>query len=293
MDSFAYVKKKVKKQLNITHLISTFYYKCPDNFCFDGEIHGYWEFIYVDQGRVLITADQQQYLLHAGELAFHRPNEFHAVQAVENVNSNFIVAAFGCTSSCMKYFEKKILNLNSFERQCLYKAVEYAAQIMPDGGPVKCQDEALISEPFGAMQLWQTNLEQMLLSLHSRGDSVKMQSRIDTYMHQVACTEMAELVKHYLEDHLNRKVTLQEIAQHLCCSVPQINKLFHKQYGRGIIDYFIDLKIGEAKRLIREGKYNFTQISIMLGYDNFSYFSRVFKERTHMTMTECARSIGR
>jgi len=293
MDSFDYVKERVKKQLNITHLISTFYYKCPDNFCFDGEVHGYWEFIYVDKGRMLITADQQQYLLNAGELAFHRPNEFHAVQALENVNSNFIVAAFSCKSACMKYFEKKILSLNSFERQCLYKAVEYAAMIMPDGGPVGSEASDSISNVFGALQLWQSNLEQMLLSLHSRGDSVRMQSRIDTYMHQNACTQMAELVKIYLEEHLDQMLTLQKIAQDLCCSIPQMNKLFHKQYGRGIIDYFIDLKISEAKRLIKEGKYNFTQISARLGYDNFSYFSRMFKERTNMTMTECARSIGR
>lgn len=293
MDTIAYRRENVKKQLHITHIISTFYYKSPNNFCFDGEVHDYWEFIYVDKGSMLITADQQQYLLNAGELAFHQPKEFHAVHGCKTVNSNFIVAAFVCKSPCMKYFERKILNLNSFERQCLYKAVEYAASILPDGGPVRKESDYACAAPFGAMQLWQGNLEQMLLSLYNRKNGVKMQTRIDTYMHQTACSQMAEMVKGYLENHLNQTLTLQEIAQALCCSVPQMKKLFHQQYHRGIIDYFIDLKIDEARRLIKEGNYNFTQIGAMLGYENFSYFSKLFKERTGMTMTECARSIGR
>ena len=36
------------KELNISHLISLFYYKSPRNFLFEGESHDFWEFIYID-----------------------------------------------------------------------------------------------------------------------------------------------------------------------------------------------------------------------------------------------------
>lgn len=293
MDTFAYSKEKIIKQINITHIISTFYYKSPKTFSFEGEKHDYWEFIYVDKGRLLISADHQEYILNAGELAFHCPNEFHAVYACENINTNFIVSAFVCKNSCMKYFEKKILNLNTFERQCLYKAVDYAASFLPEGLPIEDDSSEVCDPPFGAMQLWQSSIEQMLVSIYLRGDSMKRQTRIDTYMHQNTCNQMAERVKEYLEGHLDQMLTLPEIANALCCSVSQMKKLFHQQYKQGIIDYFIDLKISEAKRMIKEGEYNFTQIASLLGYDNFSYFSKLFKTRTDMTMTECARSIGK
>ena len=50
-------------------------------------------------------------------------------------------------------------------------------------------------------------------------------------------------------------------------------------------DYFIKKKIEYAKRLIRENKYNFTEISDRLSFDNPQYFSRVFKRVTGITPT--------
>ncbi len=46
------------KELAITELISLFYYKSPRNFCFAGETHDFWEFIYIDKGQMLITAGE-------------------------------------------------------------------------------------------------------------------------------------------------------------------------------------------------------------------------------------------
>ena len=56
--------------------------------------------------------------------------------------------------------------------------------------------------------------------------------------------------------------------------------------GYSIINYFTMMKINEAKRLIREGKYNFFEISEMLMFSNSHYFSSVFKKYTGMTPTQ-------
>jgi len=50
-------------------------------------------------------------------------------------------------------------------------------------------------------------------------------------------------------------------------------------------------KIQEAEKLISEKKYNFTQISDMLSFDNSHYFSRVFKRISGMTPTEYKNSV--
>ena len=59
----------------------------------------------------------------------------------------------------------------------------------------------------------------------------------------------------------------------------------------GAIDYFIKLKIDYAKKYIREGEYNMSQIASMLGYDNIHYFSKQFKIHTDMSPTEYAKTI--
>lgn len=59
----------------------------------------------------------------------------------------------------------------------------------------------------------------------------------------------------------------------------------------GIMHYYNSLKIKEARRLIREGKYNMTQISDLLCFDNPQYFSKCFKTYTNMTPKEYKASI--
>jgi hypothetical protein len=52
-----------------------------------------------------------------------------------------------------------------------------------------------------------------------------------------------------------------------------------------------ELKIREAKKLIRQGQYNISQISDLLGFDSPQYFSRCFKNAVHMTPREYMESI--
>ena len=54
---------------------------------------------------------------------------------------------------------------------------------------------------------------------------------------------------------------------------------------------YIDMKPSEVRKLIREGKYNMTQISDMLQFDNPQYFSKCFKTVTNMTPSEYKASI--
>ena len=64
------------------------------------------------------------------------------------------------------------------------------------------------------------------------------------------------------------------------------NELFSSAY-----DYYNELKIQEAKKLIRQGQYNISQISDLLGFDSPQYFSRCFKKFVRMTPREYQQSI--
>ena len=70
-----------------------------------------------------------------------------------------------------------------------------------------------------------------------------------------------------------------------------LSKVFLNEYGQTIHDYITYIIIKEAKTLIREKVYNFTQISDMLCFSNSLYFSRVFKKITGMSPSEYNKSI--
>ncbi|HBP38609.1 MAG TPA: hypothetical protein DD640_07705 [Clostridiales bacterium] len=279
------------KELAITELISLFYYKSPRNFYFEGETHDFWEFIYTDKGQMLITAGDQQYVLKAGELAFHCPGEFHAVQAWSQTPANFIVCSFISNSEHMPWFTHKILPLNGLARESLQTALrEAGGNLLPEKKPGSVPLE-IPGRLFGSAQLIQNSLEQMLILLYRQSRSVRIQQRAESYALLKNNRQLAANIKTCLEDHVHEKLTLSQIAQATGYSVAQMKKLFKNETGSSIIDWFIDLKLDEAKRMIQEGDLNFTQIAASLGYDNPHYFSRLFHQRNDMTMTEYSRSM--
>jgi len=288
MANMEYYGHALENVLSITHLISLFYFRSPSNFNFAGETHDFWEFIYIDKGQMLITAGSQQYQLRAGELAFHCPGEFHAVQACSREKANFMVCAFASESACMTFFTHKILLLDAAARACLQATLrEVDGSLLPSETPPL----AFPGAAFGAGQLIRTSLEQMLIRLYRQSHAVKIQQRALSTAPPGSSRVLAERIQSFIEDHVQDRLTLAEIAAAMGCSVAQVKKAYKTATGASVIDQLIELKISEARRMVAEGELNFTQIASRLGYDNPHYFSRLFRRRQEMTMTEYARSV--
>lgn len=102
--------------------------------------------------------------------------------------------------------------------------------------------------------------------------------------------EFALKVITFMEERLYGKFSMDELSRELSFGKTYISKYFTKACGYSIIDYFNMMKVNEAKKLIRSGKYNFFEISEMLNFSNSHYFSTIFKKHTGMTPTQYKRS---
>ena len=83
----------------------------------------------------------------------------------------------------------------------------------------------------------------------------------------------------YLSRHYSEKLTLDDISRETFFSVAYCECEFRKAFGKSIINYLIDLRISEAKRLLTETSMSCSVIANMVGFDDANYFSRVFKKR--------------
>ena len=72
-------------------------------------------------------------------------------------------------------------------------------------------------------------------------------------------------------------------------SISQLNRLCRKECGMSTMNYFIQLKIEAAENMINETKMNFTEISEKLGFSSIHYFSKLFKNRVGITLSEYAK----
>ena len=102
---------------------------------------------------------------------------------------------------------------------------------------------------------------------------------------------LVRTIMKYVQDHLGEKITLEDIGQETFFSPIYCDALFKKETGRSIIDYVIEKRIDEAKRLLPEASYSLSAIAEMLGFRDYNYFSRVFKKRCGYTPSAYRRLV--
>lgn len=95
-----------------------------------------------------------------------------------------------------------------------------------------------------------------------------------------------ELAKIYVEEHYHEKITLGQVAEHLCVSQGHLSNIFSKYTGKKFTDYVTEIKIDKARELIASHQYMMYEISDMLGFDTPFYFSTVFKKITGVSPKE-------
>ncbi|WP_082233324.1 helix-turn-helix transcriptional regulator [Halobacillus massiliensis] len=85
--------------------------------------------------------------------------------------------------------------------------------------------------------------------------------------------------KNIIFQKLTENITLRGIAQELKVNPNYLSSVFTKETGISLTKYINEQRIKEAKELLRETPYSLMEISILLGYNSQSYFTRVFKKQ--------------
>ncbi|MDR1692041.1 MAG: AraC family transcriptional regulator, partial [Oscillospiraceae bacterium] len=96
-------------------------------------------------------------------------------------------------------------------------------------------------------------------------------------------------VKRYTEKHFTENISRDDIARAVMLSSDYVSKLFRSETGCYLKDYINELRIKRAKELIAEGRLNISEVAIEIGFDNFSYFSTLFKRIAGVTPSEYKR----
>lgn len=280
--------------INIEKIITLFYMELSKNFYYDGERHDFWEMVYIDKGEMLCTADKNRFILKSGEMTFHKPNEFHNLSGNNAVAPNVSIITFQCHSRAMKHFEGKIFRLNAEEKSLLSMLFSEGLscyRLEDERNPLLQRLEKIEPSPLGSSQMTKNLLEIFLIKLYRHTDVVTKSMRQSYVIDGVDVPYHVKEILDYLHDNVYGKVTVADVARYVGKSESTVKQQFALYRKSGIMKYYNALKIKEARRLIREGKYNMTQISDMLHFDNPQYFSKCFKAYSNMTPREYKASI--
>lgn len=98
-------------------------------------------------------------------------------------------------------------------------------------------------------------------------------------------------VKKYIQhNYMSYDISLDSVSDILNMNSSYLSSLFKRCTGVNFVDYIADLRIANAKELLRDPLRSAAEIADMVGYESSSYFTRAFKKKTGMTPTEYRKS---
>jgi two-component system response regulator YesN len=84
---------------------------------------------------------------------------------------------------------------------------------------------------------------------------------------------------------------LQDICSELYLSTSRFSALFKEGTGETFVEYLTEVRIDEAKRLLKSSDLRSYEIADRVGYQDPRYFSSIFKKVTGLTTTEYRKEL--
>lgn len=96
----------------------------------------------------------------------------------------------------------------------------------------------------------------------------------------------------YVKRNYMKKITLEEVASYVYLSPSYFSKIFKEEMGRNFNSYLNHIRIEMSKRLLLDDSIVLVDVSNIVGYEDQSYFSKVFKKVTGVSPGKYRESRG-
>lgn len=279
--------KKFDKVIEITRIANIHYFEFTREFHTLKDRHEFRELIYVDSGYIEVNAEDYVGTVKKGEVIVHRENETHSISCPLDDAPNVIIIGFECKTEILDELASCPCALTDELQRLLTDVIKEGRNVFlpPYDVPNLRDMKKRRDYPYGADQMIKIKLEAFFIELIRNKNSVtnvEKASGGDVKMQEV---------KRYIDENFKEKIGLNELCFLYGTNKTSLCTGFKLAYGCTVINYINKLKIKEAKRLLREGKYNLTQISTELGFSSIHYFSRIFKQYENQAPSDYIKSI--
>jgi len=97
------------------------------------------------------------------------------------------------------------------------------------------------------------------------------------------------IINSYIDENISRNLALDEIAS--CCglSARHANRIFTRENGISLGRHVQEKRMKIARRNVEDTSRQIKDIALELGYDDISYFNRIFRKTFSMTPMECRK----
>ena len=243
---------------------------------FPEHTHDYVEMVYMCSGETRHRVNGAEIVLREGELLMLGQ---HARQAIApagegDVAVNFIVRpAF--FSGTLPYLGEEETPLRRFVVSCLTGENEAgyllfrAADVLPIQNLIENLLYTLTEQIPNRRGILQSTMGLLFAQLLNHTDAL----RFETPEQNAVLSVLRYLEEHYADG------SLTEIAAALHYELPYLSRLIRQSTGRNYTELLQEKRLSQAAWLLRNTERKVDEISVSVGYENVSYFHRLFAAR--------------
>lgn len=94
---------------------------------------------------------------------------------------------------------------------------------------------------------------------------------------------LVEKINQYIRENYQKSIGRTEIAAEFFLAPEYVSKLYKKETGKSLKDAISEYRIEQAMLMLKRGDARVSDVAETVGFDNFTYFSTLFKKYTGMS----------
>ncbi len=245
--------------------------------------HNEMEIIYIKKGKGQVTLDFENHYVEAGDIVVVLPGQLHSINQYESFTMEYENIIFSTDMFLSKhsdsleteFFVPFVSGSIAFEH--LITKDDY---IYPElSSCLNRADHICESFPKGYKLALKGYLYEFFYVIYTNSEEI-IQDKANKNLDKIK-----EIIK-YIETNYHEPISIDEISSVCGFSSSHFMKFFKKAMGTSFIDYLNDYRLSMATRMLISSEDNIIDIAAECGYDNLSYFNRIFKKKYHMTPRE-------
>lgn len=236
-----------------------------NTYAFDGHRHPQCEANIVLDGSLEVTCADTVICLHAGEAALWNADNFHRSRIISEGITEFISLHFTSADITLPGTMPVVYHLSESDL-ALVRILDEETE----GGKAKINRAA------------HDLLEALLLRLDRKTMEPELSKSPASLIYRDAVNLMSE--------NLGEKLNTRMISQHCGVCLTSLKNAFSVCAGKGVMEYFLDLKMEKAREMLLRG-INSETIAVTLGFSSPSYFSQCFRRENGCSAREFVNSV--
>lgn len=100
---------------------------------------------------------------------------------------------------------------------------------------------------------------------------------------------VTDQLKNHIDLHYMEEIRRDDLAELVYLNMNYMSRIFKREAGVSISTYLLQKRVEEGKKLLTQSDLPINTVSIYVGYSNFSYFTKMFRENTGYSPLEYRR----